>query len=40
MTVHESRACPHPCGILAASLGKLEKAQELYRRTADASIAG
>ena len=34
MTVHESSLSPCVHSILAASLGKLEKAQELYRRTA------
>ena len=34
MTVHESSLAPCVHSILAASLGKLEKAQELYRRTA------
>ncbi|MFR2495460.1 MAG: family 65 glycosyl hydrolase domain-containing protein [Christensenellales bacterium] len=34
MTVHESSLSPCVHSILAASLGKLDKAQELYRRTA------
>ncbi len=34
MTVHESSLSPCVHSILAASLGKLDKAQELYQRTA------
>ena len=34
MTVHESSLSPCVHSILAASIGNLEKAQELYRRTA------
>lgn len=34
MTVHESSLSPCVHSILAASIGKLDKAQELYARTA------